>query len=131
MNELQNSGSLPEITKNNAKQILEVIKNVNPQFYKGKKESEIVAELNTIQYFIQDIPQKVLNKMCELAVIKYPKKKIENEKLVFNLNYILGFYQEADFIIANDITSLEDLWTDIETLDVVGGNNEESNKAKV
>ena len=112
----------------NAKEIYAFVRNINPQFYNNKTKGEIESEIRTMQYLISDIPQEVLCKMCELAVKKYPKKKIEDEKLVFNLNYILTFFAEADFIIANDITSLEDLWTDIDTLDVVGvGNDEKSN----
>ena len=117
MKEIQKEMLLSD-TKNNAKQILEVVKNINPQFYKKKTESEIVAELNTIQYLIRDIPNNILSKMCELAIKKYPKKKIEDDNLTFNLNYIMLFYTEAKFIIDNDLTSLDDLFTDIETLEV-------------
>ena len=129
MEYLQKTSCLQNEVKDDAKQILEMMKNITPQFYKNKKEVEIVAELNTIQYLIKDVPQDILSKMCELSVKKYPKRKIENESLVFNLEYILSFYEEAKFLKENDLTSLEELWDDIETLEIEKehSDNEESN----
>lgn len=97
----------------NAKQLYAFTRNLNPQFYVNKTKEEIEVELKTIQFLIKDIPQAILNKMCELAVKRYPKEKIKNEKITFNLDYVLSFYEEARFLHENDLTSLDELWTDI------------------
>lgn len=80
--------------RNRAKTIYALCRSITPQFYKHSTE-EMTAFVNSIQLMTQGIREDVLSIMCKLAVAKYPMDKSKDEKVFFDTNYILSFYDQA------------------------------------
>lgn len=78
-----------------AKSIYVVCRTITPQFYSKQTTDEMRAELTSIFLLTRNIRQDVLAKMCELAVDNYARKRAKNDKLYFDINYILTFYDKA------------------------------------
>lgn len=78
-----------------AKEVMTVCRAVTPQFYKSMTDNEIKAEALSIQLLTQGIDQKTLSEMCRLAVQGYAKTRSRNDKIYFDMNYILTYYIEA------------------------------------
>lgn len=76
-------------------QLMVMFRAVTPQFYKGMSDDDIKAEKLSIELLTSNIEQPCLAKMCELAVLNYPKTRSENPKTYFDINYVLTFYKQA------------------------------------
>lgn len=78
-----------------AKPLLKLCTAITPQFYRNKSDMEIKAELLSIQLLTVNIEPPVLAKMCELAVLNYPAARSLNDKIYFDINYILTFFTQS------------------------------------
>lgn len=78
-----------------AKSIYAVCRTVTPQFYKSQTTDEMRAIVTSIYLLTRNIRQDVLSVMCQLAVDNYAKARAKNDKLYFDINYILTFYDKA------------------------------------
>ena len=81
--------------KDTAKELYRFFRTVKPQFYKNQTEQEMIQEIASIQMLTASIPLDRLAEMCRLAVENYPRRKAENPKEVFNIDYLLSFKQSA------------------------------------
>lgn len=81
--------------KDTAKELYRFFRTLKPQFYKNQTEQEMIQEIASIQMLTASIPLDRLAEMCRLAVENYPRRKSENPKEVFNLDYVLTFYRKA------------------------------------
>lgn len=84
-----------EVALNRAKTIYAICRSITPQFYARQTSEEMTAMVNTIQLLTQSIREDILTCMCNLAVKAYPGDKAKNPKVFFDINYILGFFNEA------------------------------------
>lgn len=80
--------------RSKAKTIYALCRSITPQFYKHTTE-EMMAFVNSIQLMTQGIREDILSIMCKLAVERYPMDKSKDKKIFFDINYILGFYNQA------------------------------------
>ena len=78
-----------------APQMMVMFRAVTPQFYKNLSDEDIEAERLGIELLIANIEQPCIAKMCELAVLNYPKSRSEDLKVYFDINYVLTFYKQA------------------------------------
>lgn len=78
-----------------AKSIYAVCRTITPQFYKKQSIDEMRADVTSIYLLTRNIRQDVLSVMCQLAVDNYAKARAKNDKLYFDINYILTFYYKA------------------------------------
>jgi len=81
--------------QNAAPHIMAVCRAVTPQFYKTMSDVDVQMEKASIELLTVDIDNRTLAKMCELAVLNYPRARSENNKIFFDINYILTFYKQA------------------------------------
>ncbi len=79
----------------NAKQIYAICRTITPAFYKKQTLQEMKADVTSIALLIQEIRPDILAKMCELAVKNYGRARAKNDRVFFDINYILTFYDEA------------------------------------
>ncbi len=79
-----------------SKQVMSVCRAITPQFYKNLTLEDMKAEKLGIELLVADIDQKTLAEMCKRAVLNYPLTRSQNNKIYFDINYILEFY-EASF----------------------------------
>lgn len=75
--------------------ILKMCTAITPQFYKNKSIAELQAEALSIELLTQDIAPPVLSDMCKLAICNYPIARSRNERVFFDINYILTFFVRA------------------------------------
>jgi len=78
-----------------ARPILKMCTAITPQFYKNKTVEELKAEAYSIELLTQSIEPPVLAEMCRLAICNYPIARSKNEKVFFDINYILTFFAQA------------------------------------
>ena len=81
--------------KDIAKEVMSVCRAITPQFYKNMSVEEVKAERMSIELLSANIDNDTLAEMCRRAILDYPKKRSENEKVYFDFNYILTFYKQA------------------------------------
>lgn len=86
---------------------------ITPAFYVNKSVEQMKTEIRSIEFLTQNIPVNVLNKMCELAVKNYPIKKSQNNNLIFDIHYIMCFYENAEYLIRNHLNSFEEMFDEI------------------
>lgn len=75
--------------------LLKIFSAITPQFYKNKTTDELRAEALSIELLTQSIPPPVLGDMCKLAVCNYPIARSNNDKVFFDINYLLTFFATA------------------------------------
>ena len=76
-------------------QLMAICRAVTPQFYKTMSDVEVKAEKASIELLTANIDNLTLARMCELAVLNYPKARSENNKTYFDINFILTFFNQA------------------------------------
>ena len=91
---------------------------ITPQFYANKTKEQIKQEIASIEILTRNLPFKTLQKACEIAVKYYPIERAENQNLYFDINYILRWYKCADWMVRNGVEKEEDLFDDIDTIDI-------------
>ena len=79
--------------------IMAVCRAVTPQFYKNQTDEEVQFEMANIQLLTGHIETPTLAKMCELAVKGYPLARSTDQRIYFDINYILTFYKQAFNIV--------------------------------
>lgn len=89
-----------------------------PAIYKKKKPDEMKLEIMAIERAICEIPIKIVNKMIELAINKYKTEKIKDQKLVFNIDFILGRYACAEYLVRNNMESFDEEFDDIDDFEI-------------
>lgn len=92
--------------KDVAPQIMTICRAVTPQFYKGMADIDLKAEKLSIELLTSNIEQVCLAEMCKLAILNYPRKRSESEKVYFDINYILTFYKQAFNKVFCDLVEL-------------------------
>lgn len=75
--------------------ILKMCTAITPQFYKNKSVAELQAEALSIELLTQNIAPPVLSDMCKLAICNYPIARSRNDRVFFDINYILTFFVQA------------------------------------
>lgn len=76
-------------------QIMAMCRVVTPQFYKGLSQADVQAEKASIELLTQHIDSAVISRMCELAIKNYGTARSDNNKIYFDINYVLSFYRAA------------------------------------
>lgn len=95
-----------------ASEIYTFCASTTPAIYKNKSVDEIKLEMSAIQILITGIEPGILNKMVNLAVREYPKRKSDDKKLVFDIHYIMTFYKIAEFYHRNGLELHENPYDD-------------------
>lgn len=67
----------------------------NPAIYKAFTEEDLRNEIMAIEIMLSKIDNETVAEMIERAIGSYPQKRMEDKKLVFDINYIMEFYKEA------------------------------------
>lgn len=82
-------------TKEIAKQVMTVCRAITPQFYKNLTVEEMKAERLSIELLTSGIDQQTLAEMCKRAVNNYARIRSENNRVYFDINYLITFYKES------------------------------------
>lgn len=83
-------------TKENAsKELFKLFSILNPFAYRGLSKAEIDKEIAGIMILIGEIDCETLGEMVRRGVQEYSNKRLANDRLIFNINYIMEFYKEA------------------------------------
>lgn len=101
-----------------ASEIYTFCASTTPAIYKNKSVDEIKLEISTIKTLTSNIEPDILNKMINLAIRDYPARKSEDHKLVFDIHYIMTFYKWAEWYARNHLSIYEDLYDDINTVEL-------------
>lgn len=82
-------------TKEIAKQVMIVCRAITPQFYKNLTVEEMKAERLSIELLTSGMDQKVIAEMCKRAINNYARIRSDNNKVYFDINYLITFYKES------------------------------------
>lgn len=82
-------------SKEIAKQVMTVCRAITPQFYKNLSVDEMKAERLSIELLTSGIDQQTLAEMCKRAINNYARIRSENNRVYFDINYLIMFYKES------------------------------------
>ena len=86
--------------------LMTVFRTITPQFYRGMSDKAVETEIQSIALLTHHIDNHTLAKMCELAIINYPKARSIDAKIFFDINYVLTYFKIAFNFIHSDSIDL-------------------------
>ena len=97
-----------------SKQVMSICRAITPQFYKNLTTEDIKAEKMSIELLTAEIDGETLSEMCRRAVLNYAKERSLNNKVYFDINYILQFYKQSfNFVHCDNVvvsTKANKIW---------------------
>lgn len=97
-----------------SKQVMSICRAITPQFYKNLTTEDMKAEKMSIELLTAEIDGETLSEMCRRAVLNYAKERSLNNKVYFDINYILQFYKQSfNFVHCDNVpvsTKANKIW---------------------
>lgn len=90
---------------NETKRIYEICMAHSPIFYKRMTADEVKKEIELIEFATTKVESKILEIMLNVATEYWERRKAENPKLVFGINYIMEQENDARFLERRGVKS--------------------------